>query len=74
MAFDELGRRGRVLREQLRQIQKELADTDTSSAELDDRKKAVKEAGIPDEVRREQAEREIKRLEKMPDGACWSIP
>ncbi len=58
-----------MLRERLRQIQKELGDTDASSAELDDLKKAVKDAGMPAEVA-EQAEREIKRLERMPDGAA----
>ena len=67
-AFDERQKEA-VLRERLRQIQKELGDTDTSSAELDDLKKAVKEAGMPAEVA-EQAEREIKRLERMPDGAA----
>ena len=48
-AFDERQKEA-VLRERLRQIQKELGDTDTSSAELDDLKKAVKEAGMPAEV------------------------
>ena len=67
-AFDERQKEA-VLRERLRQIQKELGDTDASSAELDDLKKAVKEAGMPPEVA-EQAEREIKRLERMPDGAA----
>jgi ATP-dependent Lon protease len=67
-AFDERQKEA-VLRERLRQIQKELGDTDASSAELDDLKKAVKDAGMPAEVA-EQAEREIKRLERMPDGAA----
>ena len=52
-----------------RQIQKELGETDSSSAELEDLKKAVKEAGMPAEVA-EQAERELKRLERMPEGAA----
>ena len=67
-AFDERQKEA-VLRERLRQIQKELGDTDASSAELDDLKKAVKDAGMPAEVA-EQAERELKRLERMPDGAA----
>jgi len=67
-AFDERQKEA-VLRERLKQIQKELGDTDTSSAELEDLKKAVKDAGMPAEVA-EQAEREIKRLERMPDGAA----
>ena len=67
-AFDERQKEA-VLRERLKQIQKELGDTDTSSAELEDLKKAVKDARMPSEVA-EQAEREIKRLERMPDGAA----
>ena len=67
-AFDERQKEA-VLRERLKQIQKELGDTDTSSAELEDLKKAVKDAGMTAEVA-EQAEREIKRLERMPDGAA----
>ncbi len=67
-AFDERQKEA-VLRERLRQIQKELGETDSSSAELEDLKKAVKEAGMPAEVA-EQAERELKRLERMPEGAA----
>jgi ATP-dependent Lon protease len=67
-AFDERQKEA-VLRERLRQIQKELGDTDSSSAEIEDLKKSVKDAGMPAEVA-EQAEREIKRLERMPDGAA----
>ena len=67
-AFDERQKEA-VLRERLRQIQKELGDTDTSSAEIEDLKKSVKDSGMPAEVA-EQAEREIKRLERMPDGAA----
>ena len=67
-AFDERQKEA-VLRERLRQIQKELGDTDTSSAEIEDLKKSVKDAGMPAEVA-EQVEREIKRLERMPDGAA----
>jgi ATP-dependent Lon protease len=67
-AFDERQKEA-VLRERLRQIQKELGDTDTSSAEIEDLKKSIKDAGMPAEVA-EQVEREIKRLERMPDGAA----
>src|ERR1700721_232868 len=45
-AFDERQKEA-VLRERLRQIQKELGDTDTSSAEIEDLKKSVKDSGIP---------------------------
>ena len=56
------------MRERLRQIQKELGETDTSSAELEDLRQAIKDAGMPAEVA-EQAERELKRLERMPDSS-----
>jgi ATP-dependent Lon protease len=58
-----------VLRERLRQIQKELGETDSSSAELEDLKKAIAEAGMPPEAE-EQALRELARLERMSDGAA----
>jgi len=67
-AFDERQKEA-VLRERLRQIQKELGETDTSSAEIDEMKQAIKDAGMPPEVA-EQAEREIKRLERMPDSSA----
>src|ERR1700722_8667724 len=67
-AFDERQKEA-VLRERLRQIQKELGDTDTSSAELGELKQGIKDAGMPPEVA-EQAEREFKRLERMPDSSA----
>jgi ATP-dependent Lon protease len=67
-AFDERQKEA-VLRERLRQIQKELGDTDSSSAELQELKQAVADAGMPAEVA-EQAQRELKRLERMPDSAA----
>jgi ATP-dependent Lon protease len=67
-AFDERQKEA-VLRERLRQIQKELGETDTSSAEIGEMKQAIKDAGMPPEVA-EQAERELKRLERMPDSSA----
>src|SRR3984893_16906829 len=67
-AFDERQKEA-VLRERLRQIQKELGDTDTSSTELEELRQAIKDAGMPAEVA-EQAERELKRLERMPDSSA----
>jgi ATP-dependent Lon protease len=67
-AFDERQKEA-VLRERLRQIQKELGEADTSSTELADLRQAVKDAGMPAEVA-EQAERELKRLERMPDSSA----
>jgi ATP-dependent Lon protease len=58
-----------VLRERLRQIQKELGETDRSGAELDEIKDAISAAGMPAEAE-EQALRELARLERMPDGAA----
>jgi ATP-dependent Lon protease len=68
VAFDERQKEA-VLRERLRQIQKELGDTDHSGAELEDLKKAVKDTAMPPEAE-EQALRELARLERMPDGAA----
>jgi ATP-dependent Lon protease len=67
-AFDERQKEA-VLRERLRQIQKELGETDSSSGEIDELKQAVKDAGMPPEVA-EHAQRELKRLERMPDSAA----
>jgi ATP-dependent Lon protease len=67
-AFDERQKEA-VLRERLRQIQKELGETDNSSAELEELRQAIKDAGMPPEVA-EQAQREFKRLERMPDSAA----
>jgi ATP-dependent Lon protease len=67
-AFDERQKEA-VLRERLRQIQKELGESDSSGAELADLKKAVDEAGMPPEVE-EQARRELSRLERMPEQAA----
>ena len=58
-----------VLRERLRQIQKELGETDGPGAELEELKKAITEAGMPAEAE-EQALRELARLERMSDGAA----
>jgi ATP-dependent Lon protease len=67
-AFDERQKEA-VLRERLRQIQKELGETDTSSTELEELQQAIKDAGMPAEVA-EQAERELKRLQRMPDSSA----
>ena len=68
VAFDERQKEA-VLRERLRQIQKELGDSDASGAELEELKKAIAEADMPAEAQ-EQALRELARLERMPDGAA----
>ena len=54
------------LRKQLESIQKELGEDDASVA--DEYRKKIEESGMPDDVR-EQAERELGRLERMGDGS-----
>jgi ATP-dependent Lon protease len=56
------------LREQLRQIQKELSG-EAEGAELDDLKKALSLAGMPPEVKKE-ADRELARLERMNEASA----
>ncbi|WP_243303596.1 endopeptidase La [Geothrix oryzisoli] len=58
-----------LLREQLKQIQKELGDTDETAAELDAVAKAIAEAKMPEGVEK-QARKELKRLQRMPDSAA----
>jgi ATP-dependent Lon protease len=67
-AFDERQKEA-VLRERLRQIQKELGETDGAAGELDELKQGIKDAQMPAEVE-EQAQRELKRLERMPDSSA----
>jgi ATP-dependent Lon protease len=66
---ESMNARGRehLLREQLRQIQKELGDGDDPAAELDELRGKIADAGMPEEVEK-QAHKELKRLERMPDG------
>jgi ATP-dependent Lon protease len=58
-----------MLREQLKAIQKELHESDDGAPELDDLKQKLEQAGMPAEVET-QAKREMRRLERMPDGAA----
>jgi len=67
-AFDERQKEA-VLRERMHQIQKELGESGSPTAELEELKRAVKEAGMPPEVE-EQAQRELNRLERMPEQAA----
>ena len=60
-----------LLREQLKAIQKELGEGDDASPELDDLKRKLEQAGMPDDVAL-QAKREMRRLERMPEGAAES--
>ncbi len=58
-----------VLREQMRQIQKELGEGESTAAELAELAKAIEAAGMPDEVAT-HARKELKRLERMPDSSA----
>jgi ATP-dependent Lon protease len=57
-----------VLREQMKQIQKELGEGEGTAAELADLEKAIEEAGMPEEVLA-HAKKELKRLARMPDSS-----
>jgi ATP-dependent Lon protease len=58
-----------LLREQLKAIQKELGESDDAAPELDDLKRKLEQSGMPTEVA-SQARRELRRLERMPEGAA----
>src|SRR4051812_23836318 len=57
-----------VLREQLRTIQKELGETDAKQVEIQELTEAIGQAKMPPEVET-QALKELRRLERMPEGA-----
>ncbi|MDY6941785.1 MAG: endopeptidase La [Pseudomonadota bacterium] len=57
-----------VLREQLRTIQRELGEDGDRAAEVQEIAQAITDAGMPEEVEA-QARKELKRLERMPEGA-----
>ena len=58
-----------LLREQMKSIQKELGEGDEGqAAEIEELKKAIAEAGMPEEVEK-QATKELKRLERMSDAS-----
>ncbi len=58
-----------LLREQLRAIQKELGEADDKSGEIAELEKQIEAAGLPEEAAT-QAKRELRRLERMPEGAA----
>ncbi len=57
-----------LLRQQLRAIQAELGDKGGDAGEIEALKEALGKADLPDDVRKE-AERELKRLEKLPTAS-----
>jgi len=59
------------LREQLKAIQKELGEVDEGQKDIDDLRKKIDEAGMPDDVRKE-ALKELTRLSRMSPMASDS--
>jgi ATP-dependent Lon protease len=57
--------RDAFLREQLRSIQKELGEDEGGGSEVEELRRRIQEAGLPDEARRE-ADRELSRLASIP--------
>ena len=66
--FDER-QREHVLREQMRQIQKELGEGDDTAAEIEELKKAIDDAAMPEDVHK-HAVKELKRLQRMGEGSA----
>ncbi len=61
--------REHILREQLRQIQKELGDGEDGQAEIAELREAITEAHMSEEAET-QATKELRRLERMPDASA----
>lgn len=61
--------REHILREQLRTIQRELGEEDERAQEVAELSEAIEKAGMPAEAE-DQAKKELKRLERMPEGAA----
>src|SRR5262245_43193780 len=61
--------REHILREQLRQIQKELGEGEDGQAEIAELREAIAKTGMSEEAEK-QALKELKRLERMPDASA----
>jgi ATP-dependent Lon protease len=66
--FDER-QREHVLREQMRQIQKELGEGDDTAAEIEELKKSIDDAGMPEDIHKHGV-KELKRLQRMGEGSA----
>ena len=68
---EEVGKSQReyFLREQLRAIQRELGEGDDNQREIEELRKKMEEAGLPEEAKKE-AERELGRLSRMSPAAA----
>jgi ATP-dependent Lon protease len=60
--------REHILREQLRQIQKELGEGEEGATEIAELRESIDKAGMPEEAKT-QAEKELKRLERTPEAS-----
>ena len=69
MSEMESSQRDYVLRQQLKAIQEELGEKDPAEAEMDDLRSQLAELELPEDVRK-QADRELSRLEKLPQAAA----
>ena len=65
--FDER-QREHVLREQKRQIEKELGEGEETAAEIEELKKAIEDAGMPEDTLK-HARKEFKRLARMGESS-----
>jgi len=61
--------REHVLREQMRQIQKELGEGEDGESEIAELEKAIGAAGMPEDVHK-HASKELKRLQRMGEGSA----
>lgn len=57
------------LREQMKAIQKELGDTDETQADVEEFRKKIEQAEMPEEALK-QANRELERLSRLPTAAA----
>jgi ATP-dependent Lon protease len=65
----EKDQREYFLRQQIKAIQEELGEKDEKKEEIENYRKKIEESGMPENVK-EEAEKQLKRLEKMhPDSA-----
>src|SRR5262249_56380886 len=65
----EKSQREYVLRQQLKAIQEELGEKDPAEVEVDELREQLAQLKLPEEVRK-QADRELSRLEKLPQAAA----
>ncbi len=70
-AASEIGREQReyVLRQQMRAIREELGEQDPEQAEIDELRRRLEEAKLP-ELAHKEAERELRRLQRLPAAAA----